>query len=326
MHRDFALGCVYMALATFIFSTMEVVLKVPAVAGVFHPIQLTMERFILGGVGLIPVAAWTMKKKGLRLTWGDLAWFSLTGFLNICLGMVLYQMAILIGQANIVAVIFCSNPIFTTFLAFFILHETIRWNNILALVFELLGILAIVDIFGGAEVSLLSVCLTLLAALLFALYSVLGKKRAPRVGSIAVTSCSFILGGLELLVLILLGYTAPGMALYRAMGLESLFCQVPFSQGFSAESLPWFLFISFVNCAAGYVFHMLAIEKTSAIHASLIFFFKPILAPLIALAVLGEAITSNIVLGILMFLIGSLLGFIPALWRHHRAAPVPEKK
>ena len=71
---------------------------------------------------------------------------------------------------------------------------------------------------------------------------------------------------------------------------------------------------------------MLAIEKTSAIHASLIFFFKPILAPLIALAVLGEAITSNIVLGILMFLIGSLLGFIPALWRHHRAAPVPEKK
>ena len=100
LHRDFALGCVYMALATFIFSTMEVVLKVPAVAGVFHPIQLTMERFILGGVGLIPVAAWTMKKKGLRLTWGDLAWFSLTGFLIICLGMVLYQMAILIGQAG----------------------------------------------------------------------------------------------------------------------------------------------------------------------------------------------------------------------------------
>ena len=40
MKRDFALGCLFIALATLIFSTMEVMLKLPAVAGAFHPMQI----------------------------------------------------------------------------------------------------------------------------------------------------------------------------------------------------------------------------------------------------------------------------------------------
>lgn len=318
MRRDFLFGCISMLLAAVIFSTMEVMLKLPAVAGAFQPIQLTMERFVLGGVFLIPVAAWELRRRKVRLTKGDLAYFALTGLLNVTLGMVLYQMAITLGQANIVAVIFCGNPIFTTFLAWLILREAIHWNNVLALVFEVLGILAIMDLFGGAEVSLPSVGLTLLSALLFSLYSVLGKRRANRVGSITITCCSFILGGLELLVLILLGYTGVGQTLYEAVGLGTLFCEVPFFQGFSAQTLPYFLFIALINCAAGYVFHMLAIEKTSAAHASFIFFIKPMLAPLIALWVLGEPITTNMAHGIVLFLAGSLLGILPELVRRKR--------
>ena len=52
--------------------------------------------------------------------------------------------------------------------------------------------------------------------------------------------------------------------------------------------------------------------------SSLVFFFKPILAPLFALAVLGEAITRPIGLGILCFLAGSLLSILPEVIREHR--------
>lgn len=322
MKCDFALGCVFIALATLIFSTMEVMLKLPAVSGAFHPMQITLERFLVGGLCLIPVAAHSLKKKGVRLTKQDLGYFALTGMLNIPLGMVLYQLAITYGQANIVAVIFSGNPIFVTMLAFLILHETIHWNNILALVFEILGILAIIDPFGGGEISLTSILLTILSALLFALYSVLGKRKTAKVGSIVVTCCSFLFGSLELCALLLLGHTGPGRSLYQAVNLE-VFCDVPFLQGLNAATLPYFLFIGIVNCAAGYVFHMLAIEKTSATHGSLVFFFKPILAPIIALVVLGEAITAPIALGIGMFLTGSLLGIVPEAIRTHRAEPAP---
>lgn len=325
MKRDFALGCLFIALATMIFSTMEVVLKLPAVAGAFHPMQITMERFLVGGVCLIPVAAYTLKKKGVRLTGADLRYFALTGLLNIPLGMVLYQLAITCGQANIVAVIFSGNPIFVTMLAFLILHEAIRWNNILALMFEILGILAIINPFGGGEIRLASVGLTVLSALFFALYAVLGKKKTARVGSIVVTCCSFLFGSAELFLLLLLGRTGFGVGVYQAVGLD-VFCGVPFLQGITGKTLPYFLFIGIVNCAAGYVFHMLAIEKTSATHGSLVFFFKPILAPLIALLVLKEALTVPILTGIAMFLMGSLLGIVPEVIRSRKREETKPKE
>lgn len=318
MKKDFALGCLFIALATLIFSTMEVLLKLPAVAGAFHPMQITVERFLVGGVCLLPMTVWTLQKKGIRLTGADLRFFALTGLLNIPLGMVLYQLAITHGQANVVAVIFSGNPIFVTVLAALLLGELIHWNNLLALAAEVLGILAIVNPFGRDRVSLTSVVLAVLSALFFALYAVLGKKKTAQVGSIVVTCCSFLLGGAELLVLLLVGRTGVGAGLYQAIGLDC-FCDVPFFQGINGESLPYFLFIGIVNCAGGYVFHMLAIEKTSATHGSLVFFFKPILAPLMALAVLGEAITPNIGVGIGFFLAGSLLGILPEAWRARRA-------
>ena len=325
MNRNFTLGCLCIAMATLIFSSMEVVLKLPALAGAFHPVQITMERFLVGGLCLIPVAAHTLKKKGVTLTRADLGYFAMTGFLNVCLGMVLFQLAVTFGQANVVAVIFSGNPIFVTVLAAVILHEVIRWNNILALVFDILGILIIVNPFGNSQVSSLSVGLTVLSALLFALYAVLGKKKTARVGSIVVTCCSFLFGSLELCLLLLLGHLEPVANGLRSVGLE-LFAEVPLLQGITPETLPYFLFVGIVNTAAGYVFHMLAIEKTSAIYGSLVFFFKPMLAPIFALLILGEAITPTIALGIAMFLAGSLLGMIPAILRNRHPKEVPNRE
>mgnify|MGYP005953665599 CR=1 FL=1 len=326
MKREFALGCLFIALATLIFSTMEVVLKLPAVSGAFHPMQITMERFLVGGLCLIPIAAHTLKKRGVKLTKADLRCFALTGFCNVPLGMVLYQLAITHGQANVVAVLFSGNPIFVTFLAFFLLHEAIRWNNLAALALEVLGILAIVDPWGGGEINLQSVVLVILSALFFALYAVVGKKKTAQVGSIVVTCFSFLFGAGELTLLLLLGRTGLGSSIYQTVGLD-VFCGVPFFQGITLHSLPYFLFIGVVNCAAGYVFHMLAIEKTSAMYGSLTFFFKPILAPVLAFLVLGEAITQPIALGIVFFLAGSLLSIFPAALRARRQArlspPVP---
>ena len=163
MKRQFLFGCLFIALAAVIFSTMEVLLKLPAVAGAFHPMQITLERFLVGGICLLPVAGWTLRRKGIRLTRRDVGTFALTGLFCVPLSMVLYQLAITHGQANVVAVLFSGNPIFVTLLAFLLLHETIAWNNLLALVLEVLGIGAIAGL-GGSAVSLSSVALAVLAA------------------------------------------------------------------------------------------------------------------------------------------------------------------
>ena len=321
--QNFLFGCVCIGLATLIFSTMEVILKLPAVEGAFHPMQITLGRFLIGGLFLLPVAAWALHRKQRKLTAKDLGAFAITGLFCVPLAMVFYQLALVSGHANVVAVIFSGNPIFVTILAFLLLREAIRWNNLLALVREVLGILAIA-VLGGGGGSLLSVVLAILAALFFALYAVLGKRETAQVGTIVVTCGSFLFGSVELLVLLLLGHTGPVSSFYGAVGLD-MFQDVPLLQGINLQSLPYLLFIGIVSTGLGYVFHMFAIEKTSATHGSLVFFFKPILAPLVALAVLGEAITGPMVLGIVFFLAGSLMGILPEFLRNRRkAAPLPQ--
>ena len=319
MKRDVWGGCLCIGLASLVFSTMEVFLKLPAVAGAFHPMQITMERFLVGGICLLPLALGTLAKQQIHLTRSDLGFLAGMGLLNIPLAMVLYQLALTHGQANVVAVIFSGNPIFVTVLAFLLLGEAIHWNNFAALAAEVAGILIIIDPWGQQAVNLTSVTLAIIAALLFSLYSVLGKKLTARVGSIPLTCFAFLFGAGEMLALLLLGRTGFGAGLYQAVGLD-LFCKVPLLQGINTATLPYFLFICIVNCAGGYVFHMLAVEKTGAVRASLVFFFKPILAPLFAWAVLGEAISRPIGLGILCFLSGSLLSILPELHRSKAVA------
>ena len=226
--QDFLFGCVCIGLATLIFSTMEVILKLPAVEGAFHPMQITLGRFLIGGLFLLPVAAWALHRKQRKLTAKDLRAFAITGLFCVPLAMVFYQLALVSGHANVVAVIFSGNPIFVTILAFLLLRESIRWNNILALVLEVLGILAIA-VLGGGGGSLLSVVLAILAALFFALYAVLGKRETAQVGTIVVTCGSFLFGSVELLVLLLLGHTGPVSSFYGAVGLD-MFQDVPLLQ------------------------------------------------------------------------------------------------
>ncbi len=319
--KNLLLGVLSIVLSTLIFSTMEVMLKMPAVSGVFHPMQITMERFFIGGICLVPFALMSLRKKQVHLTGKDVRFYALTGLLCVPLSMVLFQLAVSYGQANVISVLFSGNPIFVTMLAFLILHERIYWNNFVALGFEILGIVAIINPFAQeSPVNLLSVFLIIVSALLFSLYGVVGKQMSHRYGGIVTTCMSFLFGSAELLLLLLLGHVPAVAGFYESVGL-SIFCDVPFIAGHSMTTLPYFLYIALINTAAGYVFHMIAMEKMGANLTNLIFFFKPMIAPLFALAFLHEALTMNIIVGIAFFLCASLSGILPAIHRAKKLTP-----
>ena len=307
-------GYIYIILCALIFSTMEVMLK--TVSGVFAPMQITVIRFLAGGVLLIPFAVRSLRRRGRRLTVKDAGFFLLEGFLCVPVSMVLYQMAVTYTKASVVAVVFSCNPIFVALLAWFMLREPFRKNHAAALVLEAAGIVAIVDPFHG-QLNMTGVSLAILAALAFSLYGVAGKRKTPEYGGIAVTCLCFLCGGLELLLVLLLGRTAAGGRLFSSLGLD-IFVDVPLLAGIPLSALPSLLYICAINSAAGYVCHMMAMEKTSAKEASLVFFLKPMIAPLIAMALLGEDIPWNMVLGIALFMAGSAVFIIPDLKREKK--------
>lgn len=302
-------GYIYILLSALIFSTMEVMLK--TVGGVFAPMQITVLRFLVGGVLLIPFALNSLKKKGARLTRKHIGFFALSGFLCVAFSMVLYQMAVTYTKASVVAVIFSCNPIFITVLAHLILKEDIRRRQIIALILELIAVLIIVDPFH-AELNTAGVVLSIGAALIFAFYSVAGKRKCAELGSITVTCFSFLFGSAELLTLLLLGKTSAVGGFLESVGL-GIFSHVPILPRMPASAVLPFLYICIIVTAGGYVCHMKAMEKTSAQTASLIFFLKPILAPIFAFIFLHEEIPLNMILGIVCFLIGSGIAVIPAI-------------
>lgn len=314
-------GYIFIVLCAVIFSTMEVMLK--TVHGVFAPMQITCLRFLVGGVLLIPFAMRSIRKKNAVLTRKDLGFFACAGFLCVVIAMSLYQMSVTYTRASIVAVIFSCNPIFVTMLAHFLLHEEIHKNHIIALILELTAALIIIDPIH-ASLDPTGALLAILSAAMFSFYSVFGKKRTPRFGGIAVTCLSFLFGATELVALLLFGRTAAGASLYGALGLK-IFIDVPLFENIPLSALPALLYICCINSAAGFVCHMMAMEKTSAQEASLIFFLKPIIAPIFALIFLKEEIPLNMLVGIVCFLAGSLCAILPGILAQRKLLKAEQK-
>ena len=128
--KRFNIGYLYIVLCASIFSFVEVALK--ATSGMFHPMQITVLRFLIGGAVLLPVALGVMRRRGERFTRADAGFFTLLGFLFVCVAMTFYQLAVGYAPAAVVAVLFSCNPIFITLLAGVILREPIRGNHVLS--------------------------------------------------------------------------------------------------------------------------------------------------------------------------------------------------
>ncbi len=298
-------GYRYIALTTVLFSSMEIALK--SVAGRFNPLQMTFLRFLVGGFFLLPFALRELRRRGLVLSARDFGSFAFLGFVCVVVSMTLYQTAIGYCQASIVAILFSCNPVFVIPLARLILGERIRGYTVASMVVSVAGMVSILNPFHlGA--SALGIALTLLSAAVFALYTVLGRTRSRRFGGLVTTSMSFILGSLELLALVLAGRVpAIEVRLHRA-GLAA-FAGVPLVAGLDLSTLPVFLFVSVFVTGLGYTFYFLAIDTTSTSLASIVFYIKPALAPVLALLILGELISPNTAAGMALIVAGSAFAF-----------------
>lgn len=302
-------GYLYIALTTIIFSTMEIMLKF--VAKDFNAIQLNFTRFFVGGIFLIPFAARELKKRKLHIKKSDIGYFAFLGFLGIFISMGLYQLAVMNTKASVVAVLFSSNPVFVTVFAFLLLREVIYKHNVAALILQVIGILAIINPFN-VKLSTAGIMLSLASTLTFALYGVCGKKKCARFGGVVVTCFSFILGSLEMLLFIGISHMKVIADAFISSGLNN-FANIPLFSGYSMMTIPIIAFICIVNTGLGFACYFLAMEKTSASKTSLVFFFKPMLAPVLALIILYEEIPMNMIAGIAFILAGLLISIVTSL-------------
>ena len=286
-------GYLFIALATLFFSTMEIALK--EVAGLFNPVQLNLTRFLIGGLVLIPFARRMLRKRGVRIDGLSLVKLAGLGFLGIVVSMTLYQLAVENTNASVVAVLFSCNPVFVLVFAGLILRTQILRQHVMALVLECLGILILINPLD-TSISTAGITFTLLSTAVFALYAVLGTKMCAKYSGVVVTCGSFLFASLEMAAIVAFSRLSAVAGFLADIGLGLMM-----------------LYICVGMTGAGFACYFMAMEATSPITASLVFFFKPALAPVLALVFLQEAIPVSMVVGVLFILAGSLVSLIPAL-------------
>ena len=301
-------GYFYILITIILFTSYEVVLKF--ISGQLNSMQLTLCRFAVGFVILLPLALHTLKKRGERLDGKSLAHFALLGLLGIALSMPILHVAVNYAGSSVAAVLFSCNPVF-------LLKEPILPRHIAALVLEVAGTIAIINPFH-TSVNLLGTGLALLSTILFSFYGVLGKRKCARYGGAVVTCFSFFFGSLILLVLILLSHIPALAEALIGAGLAD-FANIPIFAGYTLENLPYVLFVSVGVAGIGFCCYFLAMEYQPASVVSLVYFFKPALAPVLAWMVHGEVISRNMLLGIVLIVAGSLCAIIPGILEARRA-------
>ena len=302
-------GYFYIAVAVVMFTSFEVVLKF--IAGQINPVQLTLCRFAIGFVFLLPVALHSLKKRGERLDGGTMAYFALLGLIGIALCMPILQMAVSYTNSSVAAVMFSCNPVFVTFLAFFMLGEPIKPRHYAALALEVIGTVIIISPWD-VKLNMTGVALALLSTLLFSLYGVMGKRKVAKFGGAVVTCFSFLFGSLIVLAFILLSHIPSVAQAFQGAGLDS-FANIPVFAGYTLQNLPYVLFVSVGVAGVGFLAYFLAMEYQPASVVSLVYFFKPALSPLLAWMVHGEDISANMLAGVALIVAGSLCSIIPGI-------------
>lgn len=302
-------GYLYIGLTTILFSTMEIALK--QIGQSFNPIQLTLSRFLVGGLILLPFALKYIKQREISISIEDIKQFALLGFICVVVSMSLYQMAVGNTKASVVAVLFSCNPVFTIIFAYLILKENIDKYNVLSLLLQVIGIIIIINPLH-TKLSTLGISLTLLAAITFSIYGVLGKKLCSKLGGLVVTCGSFILGSIEMLLIVLLG-KIDFISDYLSKTPLSVFAEVPLLQGYSLEKFPYIIYIYIFVTGIGFMLYFKGMEETSASIGSLVFFFKPVLSPILAFIILKEIIPVNMIIGIIFIIIGAISSILPKI-------------
>jgi drug/metabolite transporter (DMT)-like permease len=274
-------------IAVFFFSTNELVGKLIGVG--ISPTLITIVRFFLGSVLLLPFAWIESQKNPQKLRLTDIFNISYPGILNVAGAMLFLQLAIYYGKASTSAILISSNPIFVAIFAPFILKEKLSFWKIVGIISGILGVFLVVkgDPIGDETVinHFWGLYYGVLSSVTFGLYIVLAKKQVYRYGNYVFNSISF----------------AAGAALLLAAALVFNFDLTLVK---TTANISFLIYLGIFVTGAAYIFFFAGLKNIPAINGSLMFFFKPLIASFLAVILLRENITLLEIAGALLIFSG----------------------
>ena len=280
------IGPIYLTLAASIWGGMYVVSKL--VLTFISPIELVWLRYVvalltLGLIGFATRQSWRIQRKHIPLV--------------LSIGVIGYFISIWaqfagtqLSSAQMGAVITSATPAFMVIFARILLREKITARKALSVCLATIGVLLIVGVADIGESSQIGGVILGIAALTWALMSVLIKKIPSDYSQLVITTYAILIATVVM--------TPFAITQIRLEELHLLM-----------QPIAWggILYLGMVSTAGAFFFWNKGLQMVDATRGGLYFFFQPLVGTLLGWLFLGEQVGFAFWIGTLLILSGVLL-------------------
>lgn len=286
MEHNTMIGRLMALMTVLIWGTTFISTKV--LLNVFQPVEILLLRFVLGFTALLVAYPRVLRGTSRRQE----AVFAAAGLCGICLYYLLENIALTMTMACNVGVLVSAAPLFTALLSrLFLKEERLGRGFFLGFALAMAGI-ALIS-FNGARLELNPAgdLLALLAALVWACYSVLTRKISGFGYPTILTTRRIFFYGILFMI--------PALFLFE--------CQWDLSRLASPVYLFNLLFLGLGASAMCFVTWNLAVKALGAVKTSVYIYMVPVVTVVASVLILKERVTALSGMGMVLILAGLLL-------------------
>ncbi|WP_391559302.1 DMT family transporter [Robertmurraya sp.] len=283
--KNTLLGSLYLILASSIWGGMYVVVKV--VVSVIPPLELVWMRYLVAIValliiGLITRQKWRIEKRYFLI-------IIAIGIIGNAISIVAQETGTMLSTAQMGAIITSSTPAFMVVFARLILKEQMTLKKGISVLLATIGVLLIVGIGDVNMSSTLGGIALFIAALTWALMSVLVKRLPSDYSQIVVTTYSILVA-----LIVLTPFVLPRLD------------EINISQLTDPTIWGGLLYLGIVSTACGFLLWNRGLQMLNASSGGIFFFFQPLVGTLLGWLILGETIGVTFWIGSILILTGVL--------------------
>jgi drug/metabolite transporter (DMT)-like permease len=287
--KDTILGSIYLALASSIWGGMYVVVKI--VVSVIPPLELVWMRYLVAIVALLFIGLITRQK--WRIDKRHFLIIIVIGIIGNAISIVTQETGTMLSSAQMGAIITSSTPAFMVIFARLLLKERLTLKKGLSVCLATIGVFLIVGVGHVNLSSKLGGISLLIAALTWALMSVLVKRVPSNYSQIVVTTYSILVA-----LIVLTPFVLPQLHTFNISQLT--------------HPTIWggVLYLGIISTACGFLLWNRGLQMLNASSGGLFFFVQPVVGTLLGWLILGENIGVTFWIGSILILTGVLFVII----------------
>lgn len=280
------LGSLFLVLASSIWGGMYVVVKI--LVEVIPPVELVWMRYVIALVALVILGFvtkqnWSIRKKHFRI----IVAIALVGYV---VSIIAQETGTMLSTAQMGAIITATTPAFMVLFASVILKERLTFKKAMSVSLATLGVIIIVGVDNLNVSSTLGGISLVIAALTWALMSVLIKCLPSDYSQIVVTTYATLLA-----VVVLTPYVIPRLL------------QLDVAQLMNPTIWGGLIYLGVISTSLAFLLWNRGLQMLNASSGGVFFFFQPVVGALLGWLILGETINITFWLGSLLIIIGVLL-------------------